>query len=171
MLSIRCNSRVKSWRNKKKKSAKNNKSKFFINNYNWKRINFSSEKNVWKKLEKNNWAIDLHVLYAKEEKIYILLMFQNINISVVKKCFNDSKWRRMALSCSKKTINIIKRKTSKHHRGFYFLNCLLFQQRTNMNLIKKFEKKKKKKILMSSEDTKILKFNQYQILKIHLQQK
>ena len=36
-------------------------------------------------------------------------MFQNITQIVKNKLFfNDTKWRRMALSCSKKTISIIK---------------------------------------------------------------
>ena len=69
-----------------------------MNKYNWEGINFPSEKDDWKKIEKNDVTIALNVLYAKKEK-YILLMFQNII---------HSKRRRMALSCTKKTINIVK---------------------------------------------------------------
>ena len=48
---------------------------------------------------------NLNVLYAKKEKIYLA--------QIVKKSysFNNSKRRRMALLCSKKTISVIKRKT------------------------------------------------------------
>ena len=60
-------------------------------------------------------------------------------------CFNDSKQRRMALSCSKK-ISALLRKT-KHDGDFYCVNCL-HSLRTNKLLI----------------DVKI-------ILKNHLQQK
>ena len=42
-------------------------------------INFPSEKDDWKKFEKYNVTIALKVFYAKKEKKYILLMFQNIN--------------------------------------------------------------------------------------------
>ena len=69
MLSIHCNSCVKSWINKKR-SAKNKKIKPFINKYNWEGINFPSEKDDWKKFEKNNVTIALNVLHAKKEKIY-----------------------------------------------------------------------------------------------------
>ena len=54
------------------------KIKPFINKYYWEGINFSSEKDDWKRVEKNNVTIAVNVLYAKKEKI-ILLMFQNIN--------------------------------------------------------------------------------------------
>ena len=64
------------------------KIKPFINKYNWEKINFPLEKNDWKKFEKNNVKISLIILYAKKEKIYILLMFQKM----------IPKWRRMALS-------------------------------------------------------------------------
>ena len=69
MFSIRCNSRVKSWTNKKD-SQGITKVKPFINKYNWEGINFPSEKDDWKKFEKNNVTIALNVLYAKKEKIY-----------------------------------------------------------------------------------------------------
>ena len=80
----------------------------FINKYNWEEINFPSEKYDWKRIEKNNLKIAINVLYAKKEKIYPTC-FQNITQIVKSKLdFNDSKWIRMALSCSKKTISIFK---------------------------------------------------------------
>ena len=87
------------------------KNKSFINKYNQKGINFPSEKDHQKTVEKNNVTIALNVLYDKKEKRYILLMIQNMTQIVEKTfhSFNDSKWRRMALSCSKKTISVIKR--------------------------------------------------------------
>ena len=90
----------------KKDPQRITKIKPFINKYNWEGINFPSQKDDWKKLRKTS---ALNVLYAKKEK-YILLMFQNITQIVKNKLFfNNSKWRKMALSCSKKTIRTIKR--------------------------------------------------------------
>ena len=63
------------------------KIKPFINKYSWEGINFPSEKDDWKKFEKNNVTIALNVLYAKKEKIYILLMFENITQIVKNKLF------------------------------------------------------------------------------------
>ena len=56
------------------------------------------------------------------------------------------------------------KKTSKHHGEFYCLNNLqLLQQKTNVNRIKKLCKNKDFcQVIMPSEDTKILKLNQYQ---------
>ena len=59
-------------------------------------MNFPSKRDDCKKKkkkEKNNVTIALNVLYAKKQSY----------------SFNDSKWRKMTLSCSKKTIGIIKR--------------------------------------------------------------
>ena len=61
----------------KKDLQKITKTKPFRNRFNWKEINFPSEKDDLKKFEKNNVTIARNVLYAKKEKI-ILLMFQNI---------------------------------------------------------------------------------------------
>ena len=71
----------------------------------WEGVNYPSEKDYYKKSEKN-LTITFNVLYAKKEKIYILLMFQNVIQRMKNKLFfNDSKWRRMALSRGKKTIS------------------------------------------------------------------
>ena len=66
MFSIRCNNRVKSWKNQKR-SAKNNKNQ--TNKYNYEEINFSPETDDWRKFEKNNVTIALNILNAKKEKI------------------------------------------------------------------------------------------------------
>ena len=64
------------------------KIKPFISKYNWEGINYPSEKDDWKKNYKNdlnvNLKLNLNVLY---EKIYILLMFQNITKTVKNKSF------------------------------------------------------------------------------------
>ena len=54
------------------------KVKPFLNKYNCEGINYLSEKDDWKKFEENNVTVAANVLYAKKEKKYILLMFQNI---------------------------------------------------------------------------------------------
>ena len=80
------------------------------------KINITGKKNSikkddWEKIEKNNRAIALNVLYAKKEKKYILLMFQNIT-QIIKKqliLLMIPNGKRMTLFCCKKTITIIKR--------------------------------------------------------------
>ena len=74
------------------------KIKPFINKYRWEGINFPSEKDDWKKIENNNLIIALNVLYATKEKICLAYV---------------SKRRRITLSCSKRTISIIKRNNVK----------------------------------------------------------
>ena len=76
MLSIHCNSCIKSKRSRKNPERKT-KIKPFINKYNWEGINYTSEKGDWKTLEKNNLTIALIFCMLKKKK-YILLMFQNI---------------------------------------------------------------------------------------------
>ena len=49
----------------------------FINKYNSKERNFALEKDDWKNIEKNIVTIALNVLYAKKEKKYVLLIFEN----------------------------------------------------------------------------------------------
>ena len=71
----------------------------------------------------------------------------------------------MALSYSKKTINIIKR--SNFETSWWFLLSELFSffatEKRNLNCIKKVcENKGFCNVIMPSEDTKIFKFNQYQ---------
>ena len=68
MLSIRCNSHVKSCRNQKY-LQRITKIKPFINKK-LGRINYSSKIDDWNKIEKNNFTIVLNVLYAENEKIY-----------------------------------------------------------------------------------------------------
>ena len=71
----------------------------------------------------------------------------------------------MALYCSKKSPELLRGITSKHHSGFSFLDCLLsFQTKKKLEPDKKICKNKDfYNVIMPSEDNKMLKFNQYQI--------
>ena len=98
--------------------------------------NCPPEKHDRKKLEKNNLTNALNVLYAKNEKKYILPTFQHITQSMKKKSFfNDSKKRRMPL----KQLSILVRGISSKHNGdFYCLNCLhLFRKENKLESHKK----------------------------------
>ena len=70
----------------------------------------------------------------------------------------------MPLSCSKKTISIIKWNNINYNDDFYCLNCLnSFRTKIKLESHKKVcENKDFSNVIMASEDTKILKFNQYQ---------
>ena len=74
----------------------------FINKYNYKGINFPSEKDECMKIDRNIRTTALNVSYAKKETIYTAYVSKHISN-------HDLKWRRMALSCSKKSINIFKK--------------------------------------------------------------
>ena len=139
MSSIRCNSRVKSWRNQIR-STKITKIKPFIKKYNWERINFSSEKDDWKNFEKNNVTIALNVLYAKiypanvskynsnREKHVISLIIPNEERRGRSKTLAKrakSKGRRCHyLAVKKKLLPLLRGITSKSTDDFYCLNCL-----------------------------------------------
>ena len=69
MLSICCNSHIKSRRNRKT-FQKNSKIKPLRNRYNWEEIGFPSEKDDWKIFEKNNRIFVLNIFYAKKERLY-----------------------------------------------------------------------------------------------------
>ena len=72
--------------------------------------------------------------------------------------YNDFKRRMITLSCSEKTIGIIKRNNNE-----LFLNCLhSFRTKTKLESNKKVcENKDFCNIVIPSEDTRILKFNEY----------
>ena len=70
------------------------------------------------KFEKNNQTIALSVLYAKKEKRYPALVPKHNCYREKQVNFNDSKWRRMTLSCSE---NLLLRRI---HQGIlYCLKC------------------------------------------------
>ena len=83
--------------------------------------------------------------------------FQGVN-QIPKNKFNDSKWKKMALTCSKGAISIIKRNC------FYCLSCLHFSR--TKNKLDSYKRVRGNKdfcnAVMPSEETKILEFNQYQ---------
>ena len=81
MFSICCNSRIKSWRNRKK-SWNETKIKPFINKYNWEEIHFRAEKNNWKKFEKNG-TIALNVFYAQKENISCSIREKQVIILII----------------------------------------------------------------------------------------
>ena len=89
------------------------KIKPFTNKYNWKGINVSSQKDDWKNFENNNATI----------------------------CY-DSKWKKMALSCSEKLSPLLKGITSQQKGDFYCLNWLdsFATKKTNLDHIKEYVK-------------------------------
>ena len=138
----------------------------FTNEYNWKGIHFPSEKDDWKKFEKNHVTIALSVLYAKKEKIYhayvsknncngekevILLMISN----------REKLWHYLVV---KKLSALLTGITSKNNGDFYCLSCLhYFTTKNKLELHKGVcENKDFCNLMMPSEDTQILEFNQYQ---------
>ena len=115
MLSIRCNSRIKSWKKNKKDPQRITEIKPFINKYNWEEINFSSEKDDWKKFGKTNVTIALNVLCAKNEKVhpaYVLKHYSNREKQVLLLMIaNGERWHYLAV---KKLSALLKGITSKH---------------------------------------------------------
>ena len=127
----------------KKDPQKITKIKPFINKH--EAINFLSEKDDWKKIEKNNVTITL----KKQKTSY---------------SFNDSKWRKTTLSCSKQLSALLREITSKNNGDFYCLNCHhSFRTKNTLEFHKNVcENKDFRNVIMSSKNTKTLEFNQYQ---------
>ena len=75
----------------------------------------------------------------------------------------------MTLSCSKNLSALLIGITCKHQGDFYCLNCLhSFATEKKLESHRKvFENKYFCNVIMPFEDTKILEFNQYQILVKH----
>ena len=69
----------------------------------------------------------------------------------------------MALSCTKLLSALLREITSKSNGGFYYLNSLhSFRTKSKLELHKRVcENKDFCNVIMPSEDTKILEFNQY----------
>ena len=77
---------------------------------------------------------------------------------------DDSNWIKMTLSCSKKNLSALLRGIrSKHNGDFYCVNCLdSFATENKPESHKKAcENKDFCNVAMPSEDTKVLRFNQY----------
>ena len=89
--------------------------------------------------------------HSNHEKQVILSMIQN-----------GKKWHYLAV---KKLSALLRGITSKHYGDFHCLNCLQsFRTKNKLELHKNVcENKHFCNVIMPPEDTKILKFNQYQI--------
>ena len=127
-------------------------------------INHLPEKDDWKKLEKNNLTFDLNVLYVNNKKIYHAYVLRHnsnrekqVNLLIIP---NEEWWHHITV---KKILALLRRITSKRHDDFYCLNCLhSFRTKHKIELHKKLcENKYFYNIFMTSEDTKMLEFNQY----------
>ena len=106
-------------------------------------MNFPSEKDDWEKSEANNVTIALNVLYVTKEKTYpdyVSKHNSNREKQVHLLMFpNGEGWHY--LTVKKKVSALLREITSKHHGDFYCLNCLHFlQQKTNVNVVKKYLK-------------------------------
>ena len=118
-----------------------------------------------KKIEKNNVAIALKVLYAKKEKIYLAYVSKS-NLNSEKQVIrlmipNGKGWHYLAV----KTLwALLRGITSKNKGDFHCLNSFhSFRRKSNFETHKKVcENKDFCNIIMTSEDTKILEFNQDQ---------
>ena len=79
------------------------------------------------------------------------------SLTIAKNCsFNNSKWKIMALSYSKKLLALLRKITSKHHCNFYFLSCLQsFATESKRKFCQKLcENKDFCNAVMPSDDTK-----------------
>ena len=150
------------------------KIKSFINKYNYEGINFSSEKDDSKKFEKNNLIIALNVVYTEKEKIYLAYVSKN-NPNREKQVIvltipngrghevkSEGRWYYLAV---KELSALLRGTTSKHYGDFCCLNYFhFFRTKNKLEWHKKVCEKKKDfcNVIMPSENTKVLKFNQYQ---------
>ena len=137
-----------------------------MNKYKWKWKHLLSEKDDWKKFEENNVTVTRNVLYAKKEEVYpVCNSKNNSNHEKTSYSFNDSKRRKtMALSCCKKLSALLRGITSNLYGDFYCLNCFhSFRTKNKLEFYRRIcENKDFCEIIIPSEDTKILEFNQFQ---------
>ena len=115
----------------------------------------------------NNSKIALDVLYAKkEEKTYPAYILKDDSNFEKKKFFffDHLKRRGTTLSSSKKLSTLSRGITSKHDGDFYCLSCLHSLTINNKLALHKTVCQNKDfcSDVMPFEDTKILKFNQYE---------
>ena len=103
-------------------------------------------------------------MYAKKEKIYPAFVSKN-NSNREKQVIllmipNREKWHYLPV---KKLSALLRRITSKHYGDFYCMNCLhSFRTKNRLESHKRVcANKHFCSVIMSSEDTKILEFNQY----------
>ena len=104
-------------------------------------------------------------MYAKKEKIYPACVSKhNPNREKQVTLLIISNWERWHYPEVKKLTALLRSITSKNQGDFYCLNCLhSFATENKLESHKKVCKNKDFcNVIMSSEDTKILEFNQYQ---------
>ena len=106
----------------------------------------------------------MNVLNAKKEKIYPAFVSKhnsNHEKQVIILMISNKGWHYLGV---KKLSALLRGIPSKHHGDFYSLNC--FHSFTTGKKLQShetvFEKKDFYNIVMPSEDTKIVEFNQYQ---------
>ena len=118
------------------------KIKSFINKYDWKEINFPSEKNDWIIFEENNLTIALTVLYVKKENIYPAYVSKhnsNREIQLMLLMIPNSVGRHYLA-----VKNYLHYQKKEHQKKMViFIVQIVFiplEQKTNLNLIKKYLK-------------------------------
>ena len=97
----------------------------FINKYKWKEINCPSKIDDWKTFQKNNLTIALNILHTNGKKTFPAYI-SNINPNYAKQIVllmipnekKEGEKRKKKLYCSKNTICITKKATSKHDGEF-----------------------------------------------------
>ena len=115
----------------------------FMNKYKWEGRNFHQKKMIGKIFMKIMQQL-LLIFFMLKKKKSCLCFKTYLKSSKTSYFFNDSKWRRKTLSCSKKTISIINRNNKLE------LHKKVCKNKDFCNLI------------MPSEDAEILEFNQHQ---------
>ena len=134
-----------------------------LNKYEWERINFPLEKNDFKKFVKKNETIAFNNLNAKKDKIYPTYVSKN-NSNREKQVILlmipiGKRWNYLAV---KKLSALLRRITSKNYGDFYCLSRLhSFRTKSKLESHKNVcENKVFCNVIMPSEDTKMLRFNQ-----------
>ena len=118
---------------------------------------------IGKKLKKK-FTIALNVLYAKKENIYSAYVSKHNSVCekqvIILMIQNEEKSHYLA---AKELSALLREVTSKHHGDFHCLNCLhSFAREKKLESHKKVcENKDFYDVIVTSEDIKILEFNQY----------
>ena len=126
---------------------------------------FHQQKMIGENLRKIMQQLLLIFFMPKQKKI-IVLMFQTITQIMKKQVIllmipNEENWHYLVV---KKLLALLRGITSKHYGDFYCLSCLhSFGTNNKLESHKKVCKNKNFcNVIILSEDTKILEFNQYQ---------
>ena len=98
------------------------------------------------------------ICMLKKKNIYPAYISKQLKLWKTSYSYNDSKWRRLTLLCSKKLSVLLIRLTTKHHSDFYLsqMPSFFLQKKNKHESHKKvYENKYFFKVVMLSEDTKI----------------